>query len=466
MSGDSTSSELSKGIDPVVWRVAAVVCLGPFMTQMDSTVVNVSMSAIGGSLYAPIATVQWIISGYLLALALMLPLNGWLVDRIGAKRLYVWCFSVFTLASLLCGASRTMDQLICARVLQGMAGGILAPMAQMMIARVAGKHMARVMGYAVMPVLLAPILGPVLAGAILQHATWPWLFYLNLPVGIFGIGLALLLLPNDAASIQKRAFDLPGFLLISPGLACLLYGFQQAAHRNGAWTLCVGASFMSIFFWHAMRKGSAALIDLRVFNNRIFSAAAAAQFFFNSLMYGRQFLIPLYLITGCALSASQAGWMVASMGIGMMISFPMVGFLTERFGCRRVSAGGAWLALLSMLPFLWMIHSQFSPSWTVVSLFVAGIGQGTIGIPSISAAYGSVPKDKLPLANTALNIVQRLGGPLATTAIAIVISLTSPANPTHGTQPFMLVFVLLTAIHVLMLASASCLPLHMQRKNR
>src|SRR6266853_3619689 len=109
------------------------------------------------------------------ALALMLPLNGWLVDRLGAKRLYLGCFSAFTLASLLCGVARTMDELICARMLQGIAGGLLAPMTQMMIARVAGKHMARVMGYTVVPVLIAPIQGPVLAGAILKYAAWPWL---------------------------------------------------------------------------------------------------------------------------------------------------------------------------------------------------------------------------------------------------------------------------------------------------
>src|ERR1700733_11319334 len=132
-------------LDPRVWRVAGVAALGPLITNIDSTVVNVSLSALGQDLHARLTTLQWVITGYLLALALMLPLSGWLVDRCGAKRVYIGCFSAFTFASLLCGISSSAHGLIAARVLQGMAGGLLAPMAQMMVAREASHHIARVM---------------------------------------------------------------------------------------------------------------------------------------------------------------------------------------------------------------------------------------------------------------------------------------------------------------------------------
>jgi EmrB/QacA subfamily drug resistance transporter len=428
------------------------------MTQLDSTVVNLSLSTIRQELHASIGAAQWIISGYLLALALMLPLSGWLVDLLGAKRLYLACFSGFTLASVLSGNARTMDELIWARVLQGIAGGLMAPMSQMMVARFAGRHMARVMGYTVVPVLIAPIVGPVLAGAILKYAAWPWLFYLNLPIGILGIGMAIFLLPRDEASIQKRPFDLLGFLLISPGFACLLYGLQYATHRNGASCLLAGLILLGAFTRHAIRKGSAALIDLELFNDHVFSTAATTQFLSNAVFYGRQFLIPLYLILGCALPAPRAGWMMAAMGGGMMCSFPFMGYLTERFGCRAVSAGGALLALFSMLPYLWMIQYGFSPALTVISLFVAGVGHGTISIPSISAAYSSVPKEKLAVATTAINIVQRLGGPLTTTIIAITMSISAPHFPASGPRPFMIAFVLLIGLHLLALGTASRLP--------
>jgi EmrB/QacA subfamily drug resistance transporter len=453
------------GIDPRVWKIAAVVFVGPFMTQMDSTVVNVSLATIRQELHSSIATSQWIISGYLLALALMLPINGWLVDRIGAKRLYLGCFSAFTLASLLCGSAHTMGQLICARLIQGMAGGLMAPMAQMMIARVAGRHMARVMGYCVMPVLIAPVLGPVLAGEILKRADWPWLFYLNLPIGILGLALAALLLPRDEASTQKRPFDHIGFLLISPGLVGLLYGLPHINRWDGASASLAGALLLAAFAWHAIKKGSAALIDLQLFNIRIFSTAAATQFTSNGVFYARQFLVPLYLITGCALSADQAGRMIAALGIGMMCSFPLVGTLTERFGCRAVSAGGALLALLGMFPFVWMILGHFSPGLTAISLFVAGAGQGMINIPSMSAAYASVPKAKLAVANTAINIVQRLGGPLATTAMALAMSAAVPYFPTSSPRSFLFAFGLLIGLQLISVASANRLPRLIHRED-
>jgi MFS family permease len=135
-----------------------------------------------------------------------------------------------------------MDELICTRVLQGMAGGLLAPLTQMMLVRAAGKHMARAVGYAAVPILIAPTIGPLVAGAILKYAGWPWLFYVNLPVGILAVTLAAFLLPSDAGAIQKRPFDLLGFLTISPGLACLLYGVEQASRGEGTYTRLGGDS--------------------------------------------------------------------------------------------------------------------------------------------------------------------------------------------------------------------------------
>lgn len=445
-------------IDPQVWRIAAVVFIGPFMAQLDSTVVNVSLVTVRHDLHATTGAASWIISGYLLALALALPLTGWLVDRIGARRLYLGCFTLFTVASMLCGAARSLDQLILARLLQGVAGGLMAPLPQMMLARIAGRHMARVMGYMVAPILIAPILGPIVAGGILKYASWPWLFYLNLPVGILGVALGSLLLPAGDTALQRRPFDLPGFLLISPGLACLLYGLPNTTHPVGLASLLAGLLLLAAFGRHAARKGRAALIDLQLFRNRIFSAAAATQFASNGAMYARQFLVPLFLITGCALTASQAGGYIAALGIGMLCSFPMVGGLTERFGCRAVSAGGALLSLMAMLPFPWMAWTGFSPMVTLVTLLLMGLGQGTINIPSLSAAYAAVGQEQLAVAGTAINIVQRLGGPIATTVTAIVLSLTVPHGPAPGHRPFLLAFAFLIALQSITLAAAVRLP--------
>src|SRR6202047_1164552 len=216
--GGGESDRLGSGI----WKIIAVTVAGAFMTQLSTTMVNVSLSRLGAELHASLSANQWVTSGYLLALALMLPLSGWLVERIGAKALYLWCFSAFTLSSALCGFASSANSLIAFRILQGMSGGLMAPMTQMMIARAAGKHMARVIGYAALPVVLGPILGPVIAGAILQFASWRWLLLINLPVGVLAIVLAVFFLPNDREETRSRELDLPGFTLLSPCLVLFL----------------------------------------------------------------------------------------------------------------------------------------------------------------------------------------------------------------------------------------------------
>src|ERR1700728_1773103 len=258
----------SGGLDPLVWKITAVAVLGSFLAQLDATIVNVSLSSLAVDLHSSLTAIQWVTSGYLLALALMLPLNGWLVERIGAKSLYLWCFSAFTLSSALCGLAWSANSLIGFRILQGMSGGLMAPLTQMMMVRAAGKHMARLMGYAAVPILMGPILGPVIAGAILQHASWRWLFLVNLPVGVLAIVLAVLFLPNDREETRQRDLDLVGFALLSPGLVLFLYGSDHMGERIGQITLALSVALLAMFFKVAVRKGHRALIDLQLFKSK------------------------------------------------------------------------------------------------------------------------------------------------------------------------------------------------------
>ncbi|NUO49471.1 MAG: DHA2 family efflux MFS transporter permease subunit [Polyangiaceae bacterium] len=447
-------------LGPLVIRVTAVVLLGPFLSQMDSTVVNISLAAIRDDLHASTAAVQWVVSAYLLALALMLPVNGWLVDRIGAKRLYLFCFASFTLASVACGMASSLPALVAARVVQGMAGGLLAPLTQLMMARVAGRQMARVLGYAVVPVLVAPILGPVVAGAILKHASWPWLFYINLPIGVLAVVLAIFLLPHDEPSPTRQAFDIRGFLLISPGLVALLYGFEDAAHGGGVraiGVLGVGVALLLGFFVYARGAGADALIDLSLFRNRLFANGSVAQLLTYGMLYASQFLIPLYLVTGAGLAPDHVGWLLAPPAIAMVFVYPMMGFLTDRFGCRAVVTTGVSLTLLGTIPFLWMTQRGFTTAGVIVGLLLRGLGQGAIGIPTVSAAYASVPKEKLSVATTAVNIVQRLGGPIATIAVTIAVTM-GASHAAAGGAAFLLPFLGLGLIQLFALVCALRLP--------
>src|SRR3984885_12073919 len=446
-------------LDPLVWKITAVAVLGSFLAQLDATIVNVSLSSLAVDLHSSLTAIQWVTSGYLLALALMLPLNSWLVERIGAKSLYLWCFSVFTLSSALCGLAWSANSLIAFRILQGMSGGLMAPMAQMMMARAAGKHMARIIGYAAVPVMLGPILGPVIAGAILQHASWRWLFLVNLPVGVLAIVLAGLFLPNDREETRPRELDLPGFALLSPGLVLFLYGSDHLCERIGLAALLLSIVLLSLFFRMAIRKGDRALIDLQLFKSRTFAASATTQFMSNGISFAGQMLIPIYLIRACGQSPSATGWLLAPLGVGMICSYPWMGALTQRYGIRKVSAGGALLAFAGTLPFLYLASHGLVSAVLAGALFLRGVGLSAVGIPSISAAYAGVRKPDLPTATTSLNIVQRLGGPTLTTLCATLLGWRLGLH-SHAPlpNPFTAAFVLLCALHALLFAAALRLP--------
>src|SRR6202789_3042754 len=309
-------------LGPGIWKITAVAVAGASMPLLSTTMVNVSLLSLAAELHASLSTIQWVSSGYLLALALILPLNGWLVERIGAKSLYLWCFSAFTLSSALCGIAWSANALIAFRILQGMSGGLMAPMTQMMIARAAGKHMARVIGYAAVPIMLGPLLGPVIAGAILQFASWRWLFLINSPVGAVAIVLAIFFLPNDREETQRRDLDLVGFALLSPGLVLFLYGSDHMGERIGQITVALSVVLLAMFFKVAIRKGARALIDVRLFKGKTFVDSTVTQFMSNGISFAGQMLIPIYLISACGRSPSATGWLLAPLCVGMICSYP------------------------------------------------------------------------------------------------------------------------------------------------
>lgn len=447
-------------LDPSVWKVCAVALCGALLSQLDATIVNVSLSSLAHDLHASLSTIQWVTSGYLLALTLVLPLNGWLVDRIGAKALYLWCFSAFTLSSALCGLAWSANALIGFRVLQGVSGGLLAPMTQMMVARAAGKHLARVAGYITVPVLVAPILGPIIAGAILQYASWRWLFLVNLPIGVIALALAVLFLPNDREDARRRTLDWLGLALLSPGLVLFLYGAERIRDEQGLLLFLSGIVMLAAFLGSAWRKGDAALIDLRLFRIKVFSTASVTQFLSNGATFAGQMLIPAFLIQVCGRAPAEMGWMLAPLGAGMLLTNPMMGSLTDRFGIRRVSAGGALLALLATISLLFLTLYGLSLLVLVAALFLRGMGMGAVGLPSLTVAYAAVRREELPMATTSLNIVQRLGGPTLTTACAAVLAwrLGSHVTGADASAGFASGLLILCVIHLLTFMSALRLP--------
>ena len=426
------------------------------MSGLDSTMVNVSLDTLGNVFDAPLGTIQWVTSAYLLSLALALPLSGWLMDRVGARRIFLSCFVVFVCGSALSSMAQSVEMLIGARVLQGIAGGLLAPMMQMMMARHAGRHMARVIGIAAMPVMVGQMLGPSLGGFLLTHLGWRWIFLVNVPVGLMAIFCALLILPRDEATTPRR-LDLLGFVLISPGLALLLQGLAAMAHGGGGLPIGLLISILLLggFIFHALRAPQTSLIDLRLFSGRTFRAAAATQFVSNAINFGGQLLLPLYFLQVRGASPGLTGLLLAPMALGMFFALPVMGRLSERFGARAISGAGAGIALIGTLPFA-LAGPETPVAVLCLALFVRGFGVGSITIPSAAAAYASVPRDALGSATTAINICQRFGGPVGTTALALFLQ--HQLQTGLPATAFTATFWLLTGLAGCGLAAASRLP--------
>ena len=209
-----------------MWVISGVVILGMIMSILDTTIVNVALDTFK-DLHSPISQVQWVVSGYLLALAAVMPVTGWMARRFGAKRVYLVSLVLFMLGSVACGLSNSLVALVVFRVLQGIGGGMIMPLAQLIMAQVAGpQRMGRVMGIVSMPAMLAPIFGPVIGGSILQNLHWSWIFFVNAPIGVVALYLGWRMLP-DTDSGEAGPLDRLGLVLLPAGSALTIYGISK-----------------------------------------------------------------------------------------------------------------------------------------------------------------------------------------------------------------------------------------------
>src|SRR3954451_23191702 len=208
------------GLDRHVAAIAAVVIVGAVMSILDTTIVNIALDTLARDLHASFDDVQWVTTGYLLSLALVIPLTGWASERFGARRVWLWSVALFTIGAGLCGAAWSLGSLIFFRVLQGAGGGMIMPVGMIMLAQAAGpQRMGRLMSVVGVPMLLAPVVCPAIGGLIVDDFSWRWIFFVNLPIGLIGLLLGSRLLPRVRASTDAGRLDWLGLLLLSPGLS-------------------------------------------------------------------------------------------------------------------------------------------------------------------------------------------------------------------------------------------------------
>ena len=406
--------------------VAGVVVLGVVMSILDTTIVNVALDRLSRDLRAPLDTIQWVSTGYLLSLAAVIPLAGWMSERFGSKRVWMVSVALFGLGSALCGLATSAGMLIFFRILQGLGGGMIMPVSMSVLAQTAGpQRVGRVMSVIGVPMILGPALGPVIGGLIVDGASWRWIFYVNLPIAVVALVLARRVLPPDVGRADAGRLDWVGLALLSPGLAGIVFGLSETESHGGIddpiafAPILAGLLLVALFIRHGLRAARP-LIDLRLFRSRVFGAAAATVFLLGAALFGALLVIPLYYQVARGQSALTAGLLMAPQGVGAALTMPLAGRLTDRVGGGPVVAVGCAVMALATLPLAW-VGAGTSFALLAATLVVRGMGLGAAMMPAIAAATATLRPGDVPRATAALNVLQRIGGSLGTAALAVVL---------------------------------------------
>src|SRR6202167_3014211 len=440
---EQTDPHASTRIERHVWVVCGVVILGMIMSILDTTIVNVALHTLSHDLHSPLSQVQWVITGYLLSLAAVIPITGWAARRFGAKQVYLTSLVLFTVGSALCAIATSTTELVLFRVLQGAGGGMIMPVAQLIMAQVAGpKRIGRVMGIVAMPAMLGPILGPVVGGTILESLHWSWIFLVNVPIGFVAFILGWRMLPQTESGEAGR-LDILGLALLSTASTAVVYGLAQLGTPNTSLTapivvlpIIAALLLTGVFCWHALRV-ERPLLDIRLYKNRIFAAASFTTFALGAALFGAMILVPLYYQEGRQESVIAPGLLVGPQGLGMLVAMPVAGRLTDRFGGGRVALGGVSVLCLSTIP-LAFIGAGTSIAGISAVLLVRGVGIGFSFMPAMTTAFASLRPDQLSDATPQLNVLQRIGGAIGTAVLAVVLQRASGHAPsvTHLAHAF------------------------------
>jgi len=418
------------GTDPSTGRLLAALIVGGITAILDTTIVAIGLRTLTVELHAPVSTIQWVSTGYLLALATAIPFVGWAQARFGGKRLWIFALGLFVLGSVLCACAWSAGSLIAFRVLQGLGGGIMFPLMQTLaMQNVPAESRTRTMASVSLPAALGPILGPVLGGLVLHWLDWRWLFLINVPLGVVGLVLAVLYIADDrpARVLPRPRLDVVGALLLVPASAGLLYGLSNAHADGGLGRTDVlvpgvgGAILLVGFVVWAARRAGAALVDVRLLAVRSVRVSSITLTFLGASLFASTFLLPLYLQTLRGYSVLGAALLLVPQGVGSLLARFVAGRLVERFGSRLVSVVGFLVVAVATVPFA-LAGTGASLGLLGVALFVRGLGLGVVLIPVMTVAYDDIARDDMPHASAITRIVQQLGGAFGTALVAVVLA--------------------------------------------
>ncbi|MDQ6771783.1 MAG: DHA2 family efflux MFS transporter permease subunit [Candidatus Dormibacteraeota bacterium] len=415
------------------WVAGGVVMLGAIMVILDQTVVTVALPTLEADFNASLADVQWIITAYTLALAAVIPLTGWVADRFGTKRVFITSQALFVIGSALCGLAWSNGSLIGFRILQGLGGGMIMPVGMTILMSLSDPHeRGRMMSVLGVPMMIGPILGPTLGGWLVQAVSWRAIFYINLPIGIIGVALGLLILRAPLArQIKREPLDVIGLLLITPAVVGIVYGLSQPGQYGWGSVqvllpLLGGVALLVVFILFELRQ-RLPLIDIRIFRDPAFGASMTMNFLIGLALFGAVFLFPLFLQQIQGYTALKAGLLLGFQGLGAAVSMPISGILTDRFGARWVVPFGITVLVGATV---WMTTLAFDTSWQVIAamLVLRGVGMGFSMMPSMSSAYVTLAPSRIARATSVANVVQRVASGLGIAIMATILGNRINAN--------------------------------------
>jgi EmrB/QacA subfamily drug resistance transporter len=417
-------------LSPAVRKVLLALIVGGIAAILDSTMVTLAIHTLVVGLDSPPGTMQWVVTGFMLAMAVAIPVTGWAESRWGGKRVWMAALTLFAIGSVLTAAAWNAGSVIGFRALQGFAAGLILPLMQTLAVRAAGGTVSsRLIAAISLPIALGPILGPVIGGVILNWLSWRWLFLVNVPVIAVGLLLARRYLSDDAPgpSTGRTALDVTGLALLVPGLAGILLGLSQLSEQGGLGhaavlvPLLAGIALLAVFVRWASRPGERRpIVDVRLLRLRSLGTASAVLFTAGAAMYAAMFLLPLYYQQLRGDSVLAAGLLLIPQGVGALLARLVVGTLVDAFGARTVTIAGFLLASLATVPFA-LAGPDTNLWWLGAVLLVRGLGIGSVLIPPMAVAYRDIQPSGIPHASMNTRIIQQVGASFGTAIVAVVL---------------------------------------------
>ncbi len=418
------------------WIVAVAVMFGTFMEVLDTTVVNVSLPHIAGSLSSTVNEATWALTSYLVANAIILPITGWLANFFGRKRLLIMSVVGFTAASFVCGLAPTLGVLIVFRILQGMAGGALQPLSQaVLLEAFPPDQRGRAMGFWGLGIVVAPILGPVLGGWLTDSYSWRWVFYINIPVGVASIVMTKLFVFDPPYIQRSRAgVDYWGIGMLAVGIGSLQFVLDKGQQEDwfaSVWItalLLIALGTLIFFVFYELRI-KAPVVNLRAFKDRTFATGTGLMTVLGFVLYGSLVLLPIWLQTLLGYPSLQAGIALAPRGLGSFIAMPLVGAMLANFDARKFLASGLLIASFTLWQFSQLsLHAGY---WDFFwPQFVQGLSLAFLFVPLTTITMGSIPKEQMGNATSIFNVLRNLGGSMGIAATTTMVERLQQAHTT------------------------------------